>query len=120
MVFAVGFALGVLRQLVVIPRFGTDAGFLVELPLMLAAIFFSARFVVRRFSIARDAGPRLAMGAVAVALLFVAESALAWAMGGPSYLELVSRYALIPALVSALLPLALLLMPWIFAHRMKA
>lgn len=48
LVFAVGFALGAVRVLWLVPRLGERAAELLEAPFMLAASFFFARWVVRR------------------------------------------------------------------------
>lgn len=78
-VFALGFVLGTVRVLWVIPRVGLVPATLLELPLILAASWFAARWLVRRFAIAspRDA---LVVGALAFALLMMAECALAAAL----------------------------------------
>jgi hypothetical protein len=47
-VFAVGFVLGVGRELVVRPHLGTLASIMVEAPAMLLASWAAARWVVRR------------------------------------------------------------------------
>lgn len=76
-VFAAGFALGTLRVLVVIPRLGELAAVALELPAMLAASWFAAAWVTRSFAVPARRGPRLTMGAVAFAVLMLAEFALA-------------------------------------------
>ena len=74
-VFAVGFVLGTIRVLLVVPYLGVRWAELLETPLMLLASFYFARLAVRRF------GPfalsrRLAIGAIALAFLLAAELAL--------------------------------------------
>ena len=49
LVFGVGFLLGVVRVLALVPRLGERWAELAEMPLMLVAIILSARVVVRRF-----------------------------------------------------------------------
>lgn len=73
-VFALGFALGTLRTLFVAPRFGETTAVLLELPVMLAAAWLVCGYLLRR----RALGPaeRAVMGAVAFALLMLAEAAL--------------------------------------------
>jgi hypothetical protein len=76
LVFAAGFALGVVRTLAVVPRVGDRAAELLEIPLMLAAIVLAARWTTRR--VARGLGPaaRLAVGLIALALMLAAEMAV--------------------------------------------
>lgn len=75
-IFALGFVLGTIRVLSVAPASGTVGAVLVELPVMLAASWAVARAVLPRWPLA-GAGARLAMGALAFALLMAAEAALA-------------------------------------------
>jgi hypothetical protein len=76
-VFALGFALGTVRVLVVIPQLGSETlAVALELPLMLAGSWIAARWLIRR------KGPfigveRALIGALAFAILMVAEAALA-------------------------------------------
>jgi hypothetical protein len=111
LVFAAGAVLGFLRQLVIIPQFGTDTGFLIEFPLLLAAIALSARFIVSRFNVPARVGPRLGAGAVALAFLLLTENAIARLTMHTSYLDVIATYSIVARIVSALLLLALLLMP---------
>ena len=80
-VFAAGFALGTLRVLLIAPRVGEMAAVALELPAMLAASWFAAGWVARRFAVPARLAPRLAMGAIAFAVLMLAEFALAATMG---------------------------------------
>lgn len=88
-VFGVGFALGTLRVLWLVPRLGVRVAELLEQPLMLLASFLLARFVLRRL------GPfsprqRIAIGMLALAWLVGAELALAMALQGRSLTEYVA------------------------------
>lgn len=74
-VFAIGFGLGTLRTLVIVPRVGELVAVCLELPLMLGASWLVCRRLVRR--VAPAAAPRLVMGGTAFALLILAEFALA-------------------------------------------
>src|SRR5690606_8341000 len=80
-IFAVGFALGVARELAVRPLVGEVGAILIELPVILTASFFAARWLVRHRRLTRTAD-RAAMGAGALGLLLIAEAALAGPVGG--------------------------------------
>ncbi len=80
-VFAAGFALGTLRVLAIAPHLGELVAVALELPAMLAASWFAAGWVARRFAVPARLPPRLAMGAIAFAVLMLAEFALAAALG---------------------------------------
>ena len=76
-VFAAGFVLGTVRILLVAPRVGGIAAVLIESPVMLGISWITARALIARFGVPDRPGPRLAMGAVALALLLIGEAALA-------------------------------------------
>ncbi len=71
-VFGAGFALGPLRILWVVPRFGVRTAELMEMPIMLAVIVAAARWAVRRLAVPPEAATRVGMGCVALALLLAA------------------------------------------------
>lgn len=68
LVFAAGFALGPLRVLALEPHIGAVAAVAIETPFLLVAIFFAARWTVKRFAIPPVTSSRLAMGVLALAL----------------------------------------------------
>jgi len=79
-VFAVGFLLGTVRTLLVLPRVGPVWAVALELPLMLAASWLLCGWTLRRFGVPAGA-PRVLMGTVALGLLLLAELTLAVALG---------------------------------------
>jgi hypothetical protein len=87
LVFGAGFALGPVRILWVVPRFGTRTAELIETPIMLVAIIASARWIVRRLAVPSTASSRLGMGCVALSLLLVAEFTLVLWLRGMSVSE---------------------------------
>ena len=85
-VFAVGFALGVVRVSWLVPRTGARAAELMEMPLMLVAIVLAARAVARR--LAPDTrNARLLVGALALVFMLAAEALLAGVLRGVSLRE---------------------------------
>lgn len=81
-IFAAGFVLGSLRVAVLAPRLGEVVAVLTEVPVMLALSYLAARSAVGRFGVPAVAAVRLAMGALAFALLMAAEVALGlWGFG---------------------------------------
>ena len=89
LVFAVGFALGTVRVLLLVPHLGERTAELLELPLMLAASLVSARLVVRRARLGRPA-QRLFTGLLALALMLTAELTLVLALRGLTLAEYVA------------------------------
>jgi hypothetical protein len=76
-VFAAGFVLGTLRVLWLAPAVGELAAVAMELPVILAASWVAAGAVLRRWPVDR----RLAMGALALAVLLACEAGLAVLLG---------------------------------------
>jgi hypothetical protein len=72
-VFALGFVLGTLRELVLAPRFGRDHIVWIEVPLILLAAWFVAGWLVRRMVNPPGALHCLAVGAIAFSVLMLGE-----------------------------------------------
>ena len=81
-VFAIAFGLGAIRVGYIIPRIGELAAVCIEAPVVLAVSWVICRRITRRFAVSSGVAPRLAMGAVAFALLMAAELALSITLGG--------------------------------------
>jgi hypothetical protein len=73
MVYALGFALGAMREMWLAPRFGGFWPRMVELPVMLAASWFAAWWVVNRYGL-ETMRERLVMGLSAFGLLMAGEA----------------------------------------------
>lgn len=110
-IFALGFVLGTIRVLWVIPRVGLIPATLLELPIILAASWFAAGWIVRRFAIdsGRDA---LILGVLAFAILMAAECALAAALAGETPAQWLAGLRQPHALLGLAGQIAFALMPW--------
>ena len=112
-VFGIGFVLGTLRVLLLVPQLGARLAELVELPLMVLASYACARWIVRRFA-PLSVAQRLGVGATALALLVVAELGVVVAIqgqgvaqyvagrdpvSGTAYLAALLAFAVMPLLV---------------------
>ena len=91
-VFAVGFMLGAIRILVVIPELGELAGLSLELPIMLAVSWLICRRTTAYFAVPAGVSARLVMGVVAFAGLMAAETTLSLFAFGRSLSEYLLRY----------------------------
>jgi hypothetical protein len=80
--FGAGFVLGPLRILFLVPRLGARAAELLELPVMIGICWLAARWVTVRLAVPPRAAPRLAVGAIAGALLLAAEFTLVLPLRG--------------------------------------
>jgi hypothetical protein len=88
--FALGFLLGTVRVLLIMPMAGELAATLIELPLMLAAGFFTCRWIVRRWKVPAQSIVRLLMGLAFLLLLLALEMLLGLTLIGRSWAEQVS------------------------------
>lgn len=110
-IFAVGFILGTIRVLVLVPRLGELIGGLIELPIILTASWIICSWSIMRFSVPRIWQSRLTMGIAAFVLLMIAEVFLSILLFGNSindhfnhYLKLNGILGLIGQIVFAALP----------------
>lgn len=110
-VFALGFVLGTARVLWVIPRVGLVPATLIELPLILAASWFAAGWLVRRFAL-KAGGEALAAGALAFAILMAAECALAGVLTGQTPAQWLTGLRQPHALLGLAGQVVFALMPW--------
>jgi hypothetical protein len=78
--FALGFVLGTLRIIVLVPALGLLAAVLCEIPVMLLAMAWRAGGIVKQHRL-RSTGQRAAMGAAGFALLMTCELGLGLALG---------------------------------------
>jgi len=110
-VFALGFVLGTVRVLWVIPRVGLMPATLLELPIILAASWFAAGWILRRFTISarREA---LSLGVLAFAILMAAECALAGVLAGETPAQWLAGLGQPHALLGLAGQAVFALMPW--------
>jgi hypothetical protein len=114
--FGAGFLLGAIRILWLVPRIGARTAELVELPLMLAISWLAARWVTRRLRVPDGWRPRLAMGALAVALMLAAEFSLVLRLRGRALEEYFATRDPVSGTAYYLALLLLALMPLIVGH----
>jgi hypothetical protein len=86
-VFAAGFAFGVVRVGWVVPAIGERAAELAEMPLILAVVVLAARWVARKFHLPGSVPVRLAVGALALVLLLSLELTVVLALRGMSFAQ---------------------------------
>lgn len=110
-VFAVGFVLGVVRELWLVPAVGRRAGELLENPLMLVAMVLAARFIVRRSGAPATTAGRLVAGFVALVLLLVAELTVVLSLRGLTVAEYVEGRDPVSGSVYVVMLIVFALMP---------
>jgi hypothetical protein len=116
MVFALGFVLGTIRVLWLIPLVGLIPATLLELPVILAVSWFAAGWLVRRFVIVRGS-EALTVGALAFAILMAAECALAGVLMDQTPAQWLAGLAEPHALLGLAGQVMFALMPWLRAGR---
>lgn len=114
-VFGAGFVLGSIRVIWLVPRFGTRAAELIEMPIMLGVTIFAARWIVRRPGLPLKPSKWLGVGIVALALLLIVEFTLVlWLRGltiqeyiasrdpvaGTAYIGMLGAFAIMPGLLA--------------------
>jgi hypothetical protein len=88
-VFGLGFVLGTVRTLVLVPLVGHLIAVLVELPLILSAAWLICARLTTRWAVPAELAPRAAMGILAFGLLMTAECMLSlWLFGNSLDLQL--------------------------------
>jgi hypothetical protein len=115
-VFGCGFALGVVRTLWLVPAVGARIAELCELPLMMAISVLAAAWVTRRLAVPRHAGPRLAMGGIALALLLAFEFGLVLQLRGVTFAEYFATRDPVSGSAYAMSLVLFGLAPWLLAR----
>jgi hypothetical protein len=119
-VFAIGFGLGTVRVLLVVPRFGETAAVALEVPVMLTASWFVCAWLTARFAVPAETSPRLIMGAAAFALLMVAELSVFVFAFGRTLGEHFAAYAGASAQLGLAAQIAFALLPLLQARVRRA
>lgn len=99
-IFLLGFWLGTVRVLVLTPQLGELFSVSLEVPVMLAVAWWVCDRLIKRFQV--PATERLAMGAIALGWLLLAETGLGVGLLGQSWGEYLGHYATLPGLVGLL------------------
>ena len=115
LVFGAGFVLGTIRVLWLVPALGTRTAELVEMPVMLAIVILSARWVTQYVQVTPTASSRLGMGGMALAMVLALDfTVILWIRGlsfrqyvemfdpiaGTTYFMMLGIFAVMPFLVS--------------------
>jgi hypothetical protein len=116
-VFGAGCLLGPLRVIWLVPRFGERIAELMEQPLMLLVIIFTARWVVGRFAVPPKLGVRLSVGLLALSLLLSVEFTVVLKLRGISMAEYVQGRDPIAGSVYLLMLVVLAVMPLLIRKR---
>jgi hypothetical protein len=108
LVFGAGFLLGPIRILFIVPRFGVLVAELMEYPLMLVVIVVAARWLVRKFQIAKQT---LLVGLLALGLMMAFEFTLVLWLRGLTPAEYLSERDPLSSYIYYLMLVVFALMP---------
>ncbi|NYH14289.1 hypothetical protein [Paraburkholderia bryophila] len=117
LVFAIGFALGAIRVLVLVPYPGAIASVVLETPIMLAASWKVLQWSVQRFNLQPDRRSRPLMGIVAFIVLMTAELGVAVSAFGESPAQYVSGIRSIAGGIGFAAQICFAGFPWLQAYR---
>jgi hypothetical protein len=97
-VFVIGFILGTIRVLLLVPRLGERIAVIIEAPIILVVSWFVCRWCVDRLDVKRAVPARSLMGLVAFLVLMSAEFGLG-AVLGRSLMDQVAAYGSPPGAI---------------------
>lgn len=117
LVFGAGFVLGTIRVLLIVPHVGERTAELLEMPLMLIATVFAARWITRRFPEPHNHTARLAIGGVALGLMLAGELAVGIGLRGMTAAEVILNRDPVSGTAYYLSLLLFAAMPWIVSSR---
>ena len=117
LVFAVGFVLGAIRTMWIVPRIGARRAELTETPIMLVVSIVAARWTVLRLAVSHMVSARIGMGCIALVLMLVAEFGLVLWMRGMSIRQYLAARDPVSGTVYYLLLAVFAIMPILVARR---
>jgi hypothetical protein len=110
-VFLIGFVIGAIRVLLIVPRLGETVAVCLEAPVMLALSWQVSRWSAARFAVSNGFMARLGMGLAAFAILMSLEFALAVLAFGRSTAEYLAALASIPGAIGLATQIAFAFIP---------
>lgn len=118
LVFSAGFILGVVRVLLLFPEMGERNAELIEMPLMLIVIYFSARFVVKHATLLSRQISYLAVGVIALGLLLTIEFTVVLGLREISLREYFTLRDPVSGIAYAISLIIYMLMPYVLAKKL--
>ena len=115
--FAVGFLLGVLRTLVLVPSIGETVAVLIELPIILGVSWLICGHILRRAPL--SSGEAVVMGAAAFVLLMIAELSMSILLANRTFTAHLALYSDVAHLLGLAGQIAFALFPVLQAMRRK-
>ncbi|MBH0192687.1 MAG: hypothetical protein HP492_13245 [Nitrospira sp.] len=117
LVFGAGFVLGTVRVLLIVPHVEHRAAELLEMPLMLIATVFAARWITRRFPDPHHHTARLAIGGIALGLMLAGELAVGIGLRGMTAADVMLNRDPVSGTAYYVSLLLFAAMPWLVSRR---
>lgn len=115
-VFCVGFVLGPIRELLLVPRVGQRVAQFIEFPLMLVAMVLAARWISKRFCEDLNSWQRIGVGCIATLLVLAADLAVGVGLRKLSVVEVFTDKDPIAGSVYYVLLIVFAGLPWLFGR----
>jgi len=115
-VFVIGFALGAIRVLLLVPRLGETAAVSLETPFMLAASWNLSRWSAKEHDVLTDTTDALLMGAIALVVLTLAELGTAVLLFRRTVLEYFIGFGSVPGAIGLAGQLCFASFPFLQGH----
>jgi hypothetical protein len=116
-VFTVGFALGTVRVIVLVPRFGATKSVLLEAPVILAASWLLSKVTTQRLQVPPDRASRAMMGGAAFGFLMCLELAVSLFVFKQPPSDFLFEYGTVPGMIGLAAQLSYATFPVIQARR---
>ena len=112
LVFGAGFVLGTIRVLWVVPAFGPRTAELLEMPVMLAIVVLSARWVTQHVQVPPTASSQIGMGGMALVMALALDFTVILWIRGLSFLQYVDAFDPVAGTAYFVMLGLFALMPW--------
>ncbi len=116
LVFGAGFVLGTIRALWLVPAVGTRTAELFEMPVMLAIVVLSARWVTQRVQVPPTASSRIGMGGIALAMVLALDFTVILWIRGLSFSQYVEAFDPVAGTAYFVMLGLFALMPWFVVY----
>lgn len=116
LVFGTGFVLGTIRVLWLVPQYGERMAELWEMPLMLAVMIVSARWIVRTFQTLSSLSNWIGVGGLALGLLLAVEFTMVLWLRGLTFTKYLASRDPVSGAIYYLMLLVFALMPLLAAR----
>ncbi len=120
LVFGAGFVLGTIRVLWLVPAVGTRTAELFEMPVMLAIVVLSARWVTHQFQVPPTALSRLGMGGMALAMILALDFTVILWIRGLSLSQYIEAFDPVAGTAYFVMLGLFALMPWFVAYATRS